>query len=756
MAIDRVSQLRDFGVFRDFSWPADLSDFGRYNLIYGWNGTGKTTLSRLFRYLELRRPPPMGQAVLQIGGADVRGEDFPHSNLPIRVFNRDFVQESLFPVGGGDVPPIFVVGRDSVEKQREAERLKAERAAGEGGFNTARSTKQQAERDFDRHCIDRARVIKDTLRSPGHNAYNNYNKTDYQGRAQQMASEGNAGDHRLSDSTRETLLAQHRGTPKRKVAETTYQFPDLQGLANRITELHKSTVMSKAIRALKEDSALAEWTRHGLGLHKDRKSGDCLFCQQQLPADRLSDLEAHFSTEYEKFLQTLDQQIYALEATKQQSIELRFPDRAALYDDLASEYDTAGQLFQQATNTVTAFIDELIRCLSNKKANPFTVVPLNAVPPTVDGGVVIRLNGLIRTHNQACDDFDRRVHAARDSLALDMVAENVEEYLRLRDAVQTATAALPPVEAQLARLSAEIGRLEREIVEHQQPAEELNEDLKRYLGHGDLHLTIKDTGYAISRNGVSADLLSEGEMTALALLYFLKTLEDRSFALRNGVVVLDDPVSSLDQNALFAAFGYIRVKKTQAAAQVIVFTHNFMFFRLVREWFGNLRGVDRRAWQVYMLECEHNGTCRVAKIRAIDQLLMEFESEYHYLFARIYRMATEQPAPTLEAYYSAPSIARRVMETFVAFRVPDLGGHNRLWSQMQTIPFDDVKKSRIYRFLQTHSHRDVVGDGDEDLTLLGESRAVLNDVLAFMRAADDDHVARMIAKVTTPAPGNGV
>lgn len=51
--ITRIQRIRGQRVFRDFTWPNDgLPDFGRFNLIYGWNGTGKTTLSGLFRHLQ--------------------------------------------------------------------------------------------------------------------------------------------------------------------------------------------------------------------------------------------------------------------------------------------------------------------------------------------------------------------------------------------------------------------------------------------------------------------------------------------------------------------------------------------------------------------------------------------------------------------------------------------------------------------------------------------------------------------------------
>lgn len=79
--INRISRLRNCGIFRNFTWPPDLPEFGRYNLIYGWNGTGKTTLSRLLRNLEFGRLQTMGKAVLRINGSDVPGDSFLQSTL---------------------------------------------------------------------------------------------------------------------------------------------------------------------------------------------------------------------------------------------------------------------------------------------------------------------------------------------------------------------------------------------------------------------------------------------------------------------------------------------------------------------------------------------------------------------------------------------------------------------------------------------------------------------------------------------------
>ncbi|MBW2050262.1 MAG: AAA family ATPase [Deltaproteobacteria bacterium] len=747
MTITRITRLRGCGIFRDFSWPNDLPEFCRYNLIYGWNGTGKTTISRLLRDLERRKAPPIGQATVCIDGNDIRGEDFPSTMLSVRVFNRHFVEESVFPVGGGDVPPIFVFGPESAEKQKEAERLKKERVKADSELGAARSKNQEAERALDKYCQDRARVIKDTLRSPGQNPFNNYNKSDFRDRTSQMVTDDDAASHCLSNTDRETLLVQHKGTPKAKLTEITYQLPDLKQLANITSDLLGKTVVSAAIQSLKDDPELGEWTRSGLGLHKERQTDKCLFCEQPLPGGRLAALEAHFSTEYEKFMREIEEQVDSLQTILTEASELNLPNRAEFYDDMAAEYDAAERALRRAVGEVSSSVKSFIDALEKKKTKAFDALTLEVIVSTVDAELVERLNQIIRKHNQASDVFQDRVSSARDRLALDLIAADIDEFKSLQAAVKQTSADQKAAKDKCDDLAARITEIEKQIIEHRQPAEDLNNDLRQYLGHGELQVAVKDTGYSITRNGEPAEMLSEGEMTAIALLYFLKSLEDRDFDLPNGVVVLDDPVSSLDQNSMFGAFGYIRAR-SQAAAQVIILTHNFLFFRQILEWFGNLRGQDKRSWKVFMLECAFDAAGRSARIQAIDPLLKDFDSEYHYLFAQLHRMATKPQAASLEAYYHAPSIARRVIETFLAFRVPNMGGHNRLWGQMQTVRFDEEKKSRIYRFIQTHSHRDSIGNPDNDLTLLGESRAVLKDALDFMQVADADHVSRMIARIT--------
>jgi wobble nucleotide-excising tRNase len=757
MAIDRIARLRHPGVLRDFTWSGELPNFGRYNLIYGWNGTGKTTISRLFRALELKTAPLSGEGTLTINGADVKSSVFTNATLPVRVFNRDFITESVFPVGGREVAPILVIGKESVEKQREIEQLRKSLEVKQQALESGRARQQEAEKALDKYCIDRAAVIKDTLRSSGSNPYNNYDKSRFRHRAIELLTTGAGKSHCLTDSERATLLTQHHASPKPALHPLTHQLPELAPCAEAMSELCSTMVVSAAIQSLKDDPSLSAWVRQGIGLHRDKQADQCLFCEQFLPSTRLVTLEAHFNAEFERFMSRLDAEISKLSATAKEVEGLALPNRAEFYDDLAAEFKDAEAGLRNASSSAKNFLDSLVQALRNKKTRPFEKLDREVIVPDADAAAVDRINEVIEKHNQATKDFEARVTTARQRLEADAVAGVLAEFQRLRDDARLSANAITNVAAERKHLLEAIEELERDMVDHLKPAEELNEDLRRYLGHSELRLEIKDTGYAITRNGVAAMSLSEGEETALALLYFLKALKDRRFDLAKGVVVLDDPISSLDTNSLYLAFGFIR-ERTKDAAQLFILTHNFTFFRQVRNWFHHLKGqnkkdVSQRPARFYMLDCLSDRDPRCSTIRPLDRLLEQFESEYHYLFYRIYSSATAPARAGLEDNYALPNIARRLLEAFLAFRQPAKSGE--LWQKMQDAEFDESKKVRILRLLHTHSHSGAIGEPEHDPSLLGETASVLKDLLEFLKAQDPGHFAAMVELVTPPSEQGG-
>ena len=130
MTIKRITKI-NHRIFQNFSWPSDLPTFERYNLIYGWNGSGKTTLSNLFRALEKKTNITDGTVEFEFeGGNKLSGSNiYGNQTIPkIKVFNREFVEDSVFSIQRPNMAPIFIIGEDSVEKQKQIDDHSATKA----------------------------------------------------------------------------------------------------------------------------------------------------------------------------------------------------------------------------------------------------------------------------------------------------------------------------------------------------------------------------------------------------------------------------------------------------------------------------------------------------------------------------------------------------------------------------------------------------------------------------------------------------
>ena len=213
--------------------------------------------------------------------------------------------------------------------------------------------------------------------------------------------------------------------------------------------------------------------------------------------------------------------------------------------------------------------------------------------------------------------------------------------------------------------------------------------LRNFLGRTDLSFESADDGYLVKRRGVRAKRLSEGEKTAIAFLYFIVQLEE-DFDVKDGIVVIDDPISSLDSSSIYQAFAHLKNAK-----QVFLLTHNFDFLKLLINWVDNAKA----AKYYMMLVCSGSADSRDAKIQRLDKLLEDHPTEYHYLF-KVYNNFKSDG--TILTSYHIPNIARKVLETFLEFHVPS---KDKLFKKLEAVAFDENKKTAIYKFANDLSHQ---------------------------------------------------
>ena len=189
--------------------------------------------------------------------------------------------------------------------------------------------------------------------------------------------------------------------------------------------------------------------------------------------------------------------------------------------------------------------------------------------------------------------------------------------------------------------------------------------------------------------------------------------------------------------------------RTNSCGQLFILTHSFAFFRQVKNWFHHLKGqrkpdISSRPARFFLLrtkDCTEDRE-RAAQIDHMDPLLEKYESEYHYLFRCVHREAyREECDKSLEGYYGLPNIARRLLESFLAFRHPDKT--HQLHKVLDDVPFDPERKIRILRFVHTYSHADRLAEAQHDPYVLAGARLVLRDVLDLMQELDPSHYASM-------------
>ena len=288
-------------------------------------------------------------------------------------------------------------------------------------------------------------------------------------------------------------------------------------------------------------------------------------------------------------------------------------------------------------------------------------------------------------------------------------------------------------------------------------AEELTKGLTGLLGRNELTFSAHGAKhYAIKRAGAPATHLSEGEQTAIALLYFLSSVRKDKIAGDPPIVVIDDPVSSLDQGILFGASAHIwsELVVNTYASQVFLLTHNFEFFR---QWLIQMEAVPKKrreggytAYRVCAHVDDHGRRRPVFEIWELDDdRRKKLRSQYHFLFDQVATTLKESDRDLdsiaqMEAAALVPNTARKLLEGFLSFRTPANMGklHESVRAALDARPgLDDSVRTMVVRYAHANSHLE-----EADLTKPlepSESVPFLHALFTFMDHVDSEHFTSM-------------
>lgn len=197
------------------------------------------------------------------------------------------------------------------------------------------------------------------------------------------------------------------------------------------------------------------------------------------------------------------------------------------------------------------------------------------------------MNKLFAEHNTAVDGFEAARAERKDKLKRHFLADTKSEHLNLVALQTEGKTKLEGADEKLNALRREMKKLRDEMREHGPAAERLNQLIASYLGHNRISVLPDEEGYQICRDGSpSLKPLSEGEKTALAFWYFIVSLESEGRKIDDLIIVIDDPISSLDARAMSHVVSLVKFSVGKCL-QLLVITHNLDF---LREKNGSING----------------------------------------------------------------------------------------------------------------------------------------------------------------------
>lgn len=743
--LKKFVEISEHKCFRQFKW-GDLPVLDRFNLFYGWNGTGKTTLSNLLVNLDRKTPIEKGKVTFLFDDTNLQGDQIGQEGFPlprVKVFNHQFVENSVLS-RFDRLEHIVFFGEKTVENEQLRQDTADDLVKLREKWGKLSEKKTKASNDLDTYRREQAQAIKTLLRTSGRDKFTNYDKANFEARCDAF---NPANDLILGDEEKASLVATIRTDIRPSLTIQRATNPVLSSDIENIKDVLTASPTNVAIASLKDDGPLSEWVNKGLQLHQDRETKTCLFCENPLGDDRIKNLEQHFDDSFRILSQQLTDSLQSIQQLKNTVSAFKAYPTTSVYPQLGGRLNELNSNLEAKQEEILKTINAIETSLQTKQENIFRMVD---VPEGLSGlhfkgerlcESVNEIQSLLEEHNVITNDFNGQVSQAKNKLEADHIASTNTTYKeKVGFASETAQDLKDNVE-KTQKLEGIIKRLDDASTETAAPAEGLNDDLALYLGHEELKLTHHGKGYTISRGKAEAKDLSEGEKTAFALLYFLKSLEDHRGKLEETIVVIDDPVSSLDANAIFTAFGFIK-ERTEKAKQLIVLTHDFAFLNLVKGWFRFFD--DGKQSRFYTMVSLADDDGKYNSITVMDKLLKDYASEYQYLFQLVKKGAEAQDRD-LSELYGLPNVGRRLLEHFIAFKFPGGKGKENLIVRMKKLEMDSKTMALLNRFLNIHSHGDGIASAEHDLNLLAETPKVMQAILEVMRKEDKEHVERLEA-----------
>lgn len=567
-----------------YKCPAVLDTDKKVNLIYGLNGTGKSTLSGY-----LNKPKDD-----RYKSCSIVGYDDSHELL---VYNQGFILDNFYE--SENLKGIFTLSKEN--KEVETRILNA--------TNEIKSLVEEKEEkikflDEEKTSIgkklDSAKLIVWKI------------KTEYSGgdRVMEFCLDGLKGS---KDSLYNYIVGIQKpnSKPARTVEELKSEVQSLSGVnAQKCPRLSPIEFLGQGIESeilfdkqivgndnstvskLIKDLGNSDWVKQGLGYlpnQRDDENSTCPFCQENTISPRLiENLQKYFDASY-----VADVNALKMFHEKYRNAKADIPDKSTF--EANPKYDKCKNEFEKHYNAFVKIVDDNIKLIEDKIKSPSVSVRLLRTDSSINqlNAVIKEINAHVDLHNSNIDQKETVKGRIKNEFWKIMRWEYDQTLSSIITDSTASKGVVDGIELTLKEIDRKISQKNEYIAEQQRKTVNIEEAIANInrglvdLGITDFEISKhSDNLYNIVRGGEQDRVfrsLSEGERMVISFLYFVELCRGKKAVtegVKKKVVVIDDPISSLSHVYVFNVGRLIHNEflRTDHYEQVFILTHSLYFF----------------------------------------------------------------------------------------------------------------------------------------------------------------------------------
>lgn len=585
---------------------ATLQTDKKINLIYGLNGSGKSTFSN---YLHHRTETKYKNCSI----------DGVEENYEILVYNNNFIQDNFFEAD--NLKGIFTLSKENKEaKTKIADALKEIKK-----LEIEEEIKKNELEIEDKSLDQKIEAAKNTIWKI---------KTDYSGgdRVLEFCLEGYKGSKDNLFNYIISLTKPHVKPIKRVddlktdlqsiSGDNAQKYLTLPQVTFASQNIETETLFSKQIIGNENSSVSqlikkldnSDWVKAGLGYitkEETQENSTCPFCQEQTISNILvENIRNYFDASYEADINNLnsllDDYLQSIQSIPSKNIFETNPKFEIYKKDFEIKY-----------NYFLRIIEDNKKLIENKIKTPSISISLKESTKALEelNEVIIKINLLITEHNKNIDQKEV-VKSTIKKVFWEIMRWEYDQTISSINAEKiTSKSKIDILQIELNEYAEEKKEQNKIIAEQQKHTVNIDEAIenikKRLIDLGIVDFEIKkhaENMYKIVRGNKEDKIfrsLSEGEKMIISFLYFIELCRGKKEAAETSkkkIIVIDDPISSLSHIYVFNVgrliknefFGKKKTKTNKETGeklvewiykyeQIFILTHSLYFFYEITE-----------------------------------------------------------------------------------------------------------------------------------------------------------------------------